>query len=115
MAESELTTEEFARWWREAGEHELRQLLLWRWDPIGVADYFPNTADEYDGYAAQVVQALRKGGGGGAIAAHLGNVERQSMDGPLTSPERLTYLGSLIRDWYENSQDSWADFGPMRR
>ena len=86
-----------------------------RRDPIGVADYFPNTADEYDGYAPQVVQALRKGGNARAIAAHLGDVERQSMDGPLTSPERLTYLGSLIRDWYANSQDAWSDFGPMRR
>jgi hypothetical protein len=115
MAEGELTTEEFARWWRETGEHELRQLLLWRWDPIGVADYFPNTADEYDGYAPQVVQVLRKGGEADAIAARLSEVERQSMDGPLTPPERLDHLGSLIRQWYENSQDSWSDFGPVRR
>jgi hypothetical protein len=97
MAEDHLTTEEFARWWREAGEHELRQLLLWRWDPISVADDFPNTADEYDGYAPQLVQALRHGGDADAIAAHLSDVERQSMGGPLTPPERLTYLGSLIR------------------
>ena len=111
----DLTTDEFARWWRETGEHELRQLLLWRWDPIGVADYFPSTADEYDGYAPQVVQLLRSGGRAEAVAAHLSDVERQSMDGPLTSPERLDYLGSLIREWYENSQSSWSDFGPVRR
>jgi hypothetical protein len=115
VAENELTTEEFARWWRETGEHELRQLLLWRWDPIGVADHFPNTADEYDGYAPQVVQQLRRGSDAAAIAAHLGGVQRQSMGGPLTSPERLAYLGSLIREWYENSQASWSDFGPTRR
>lgn len=46
MAADKLTTDEFARWWHETGEHELRQLLLWRWDPIGVADYFPNTVGE---------------------------------------------------------------------
>lgn len=115
MAPRELTTDEFARWWRETGEHELRQLLLWRWDPIGVVDYFPNTADEYDGYASQLVEVLRGGGDSEAIAAHLRDVERQTMDGPLTSSERLTYLGSLVRDWYENSQASWADFGPVRR
>jgi hypothetical protein len=115
MEENELTTEEFARWWRETGEHELRQLLLWRWDPIGVADYFPNTADEYDGYAPQLVQALRKGADADATAAHLRDVERQSMDGPLTSAEHLDYLGSLIREWYENSQHSWSQFGPVRR
>jgi hypothetical protein len=115
MAEDALTTEEFARWWRETGEHELRQLLLWRWDPIGVADYFPNSADEYDGYAPQVVQVLRQGGDAAAVAGHLLEVERQSMDGPLTPPQRLEYLGSLICDWYESSQNSWADFGPVRR
>ena len=115
MAEDELTADEFARWWRETGEHELRQLLLWRWDPIGVADYFPNTADEYDGYAPQVVQLLRAGGQADAIAAHLRDAERESMDGPLTSSERLDYLGSLIREWYENSLSSWLDFGPVRQ
>jgi hypothetical protein len=57
----QLTTEEFARWWKETGEHELRQILLWRRDPIGVADFFPNTAEEYDGYAPQIVQSLRNG------------------------------------------------------
>lgn len=115
MAQDGLTTEDFARWWRETGEHELRQVLLWRWDPVGVADYFPNTADEYDGYAAQLVQVLRKGGDADAVAAHLREVERQSMDGPITSPERLGYLGTLLCDWYESSQDSWSEFGPLRR
>lgn len=28
-----LTTEAFIRWWEETGEHELRQLLLWRVGP----------------------------------------------------------------------------------
>jgi hypothetical protein len=37
MAEEELTPAEFTRWRRETGERELGQLLLWRWDPIGVA------------------------------------------------------------------------------
>jgi hypothetical protein len=115
MAQSDLTSDAFARWWRETGEHELRQLLLWRWDPIGVADYFPNTADEYDGYAPQVVRLLRDGGDAAAVAAHLRDVERQSMGGQLTSPERLDYLGSLIREWYESSQSSWSDYGPVRR
>lgn len=115
MAEGELTTEEHARWWRETGEHELRQVLLWRWDPIGVADYFPNTADEYDGYAPQVVEVLRGGADAAAVAAHLRDVESAAMDGPFTSPERLGYLGSLLCSWYESSQASWSEFGPMRR
>jgi hypothetical protein len=43
VTDDALTTNEFARWWRETGEHELRQELLWSWDPLGVADPFPNT------------------------------------------------------------------------
>jgi len=56
-----LDADEFARWWKETGEHELRQILFWKWDPIGVSDIFPNTADDYDGYAPPIVSALRKG------------------------------------------------------
>lgn len=29
---------------------ELRQILYWRWDPIGVSDEFPLNAGEYDLY-----------------------------------------------------------------
>ena len=115
MAEKPLTTEAFARWWRETGEHELRQLLLWRWDPIGVADHFPNTADEYDDYASDVVQVLRDGGEADDVAEHLREIEREWMDGPLSPPDRLAYLGELIHEWYWNSQASWSDHGPLRR
>lgn len=115
MAGDELTTEEFGRWWRETGAYELQQLLLWRWDPIGVADDFPYTADEYDDYAPQVVQLLRRGGEGKALVDHLRTVEREAMDGPLTSRKRLGYLASFLSQWYQNSQASWREFGPVRR
>jgi hypothetical protein len=111
----DLTTEQFALWWKQTGEHELRQLLLWRWDPIGVADMFPNTADEYDGYAPQVIQLLRKGAQAEQLAAHLAAVERDAMGLSRGSPERLEHLGRLLLLWYENSQASWEDFGPVRR
>ncbi len=111
----DLTTEEFSRWWRETGEHELRQILLWRWDPIAVADYFPNTADEYDDYALPLAEVLRTGGDAKAVTAHLREVEHESMDGPLSSGERLQYVGEFIREWYENSVDSWSRYGPVRR
>jgi hypothetical protein len=51
-AEVEATTaEERQKWWRRSGQSQLRQLLYWRWDPIGVNDAFPSNHDEYDGYA----------------------------------------------------------------
>ncbi len=115
VAQDELTTDEFARWWRETGERELGQLLLWRWDPIGVADDFPYTAGEYDDYAPQIAQKLRAGADGKAVADHLRTVERDAMDGPFTRRKRLDYLASLLRQWYENSQASWREFGPLRR
>ena len=54
-----LTGPELVRWWAETGERELRQLLYWKWDPIGVNDSFPWAVDEYDGYAPQILSALR--------------------------------------------------------
>jgi hypothetical protein len=38
MAEGELKTEEFTRWWREPGEHELRQL----WNSPGLEAHRAN-------------------------------------------------------------------------
>lgn len=81
--EEALTSEQFAAWWKQTGEHELRQLLLWRWDPIGVAELFPNTADEYDGYAPQIVQILRRGGPAEELADHLAPSSEKPWASPL--------------------------------
>ena len=40
-----------------------------------MADSFPNPADEYDGYALQIVQILRRGGQAEELAGHLTAVE----------------------------------------
>jgi hypothetical protein len=37
-----LSPDQAERWADEAGFGELRQVLLWRWDPIGLAESFPN-------------------------------------------------------------------------
>lgn len=59
-----------AQWWDETGEYELRQILHWRWDPIGVSSVFPYAADEYDdyalpAYAISLSSGLRPDGVGG--------------------------------------------------
>jgi len=110
-----LSTEEFARWWKETGEHELRQILFWTWDPIGVYDAFPNTADEYDGYAPQVVQALRKGATEDEIAELLRSFEHDAMGLGRANPNGVHEVAQFLVHWFENSQDSWSDFGPLRR
>jgi hypothetical protein len=110
-----LSDEELTRWWEETGEHELRQVLLWRWDPIGVADSFPNTADEYDGYAPAVADLLRRGATDTEVAEHLETVERDSLGLAGSSPDRLAYLGELLTGWFAESVTSWARHGPVRR
>src|SRR3954469_17567813 len=97
-----LTAEQFAAWWRATGEHELRQVLLWRWDPLGVAEHFPNTADEYDGYAPQVVQALRKGASETELAEMLAGFEREAMGLSAPAATRLRPLAASLRLWFEN-------------
>ncbi len=110
---NDLTADEFARWWKETGEHELRQILFWRWDPVGVAHYFPNTADEYDDYAPQLVQLLRRGGTAEDVAGYLLRIEREQMG--LSQIGEVEDVAALIESWFGNSPDSWAQFGPMRR
>jgi hypothetical protein len=46
------------RWWESVGQDQLRQLLYWRWDPIGINSEFPNTNDEYDHYAEAMRELL---------------------------------------------------------
>jgi hypothetical protein len=109
---AELTRDEFARWWRETGAPELRQVLFWRWDPIGVSESFPHAADEYDGYAPGVVALLRAGAGEEDLADHLGFVERETMDLPMDDPERRVEVARLLAAWFANSVEAWRHRGP---
>jgi hypothetical protein len=105
----DLTREQFARWWRETGDSELRQVLFWRWDPIGVSDYFPNSTDEYDSYGPGVVALLRAGAGEEDVADHLGFVERETMGLPVDDPGRRAEVAELLTTWFANSVGSWLD------
>lgn len=109
-----------AQWWGETGEYELRQILHWRWDPIGIASVFPYAADEYDNYASMVVDGLRAGASAAEIARLLVNIEDDRIFGraPASAEEpvdRLRELGEAIVTWYETSQRRWTEFGPLAR
>ncbi|MGH2990908.1 MAG: putative bifunctional diguanylate cyclase/phosphodiesterase [Solirubrobacterales bacterium] len=104
---------EHARWWKQAGGWQLRQLLFWRWDPIGVADAFPATYDEYDGFARPLVRRLHDGVGKREVVAYLRSVERDQMGFP-PSDERdraLDAVAELIVDWYPESIERWREGG----
>lgn len=96
---------EHERWWRQAGSGELRQLLFWRWDPIGVADEFPLTAAEYDSYVEPLATLLRDGASAALLARHLGEIERDEM-GFEGRSDPLDVAELLLR-WYAESLDLW--------
>lgn len=109
-----------AQWWDETGEYELRQILHWRWDPIGVSSVFPDAADEYDDYAPMLLDALQARASAADIARLLATIEDDRIfDGaPVCTEEpadRLRELGDAIVGWYETSQRRWAEFGPLPR
>jgi hypothetical protein len=103
----DLTREEFARWWRDTGEDELRQILYWRWDPIGVSDSFPVAVDEYDNYGPGVVALLRGGASEEDMADHLGFVARETIGMPNDDPEARAEAAALLATWFSNSVAQW--------
>jgi len=104
-----LSEEQYARWVREEGFGELRQVLFWRWDPVGVEDAFPITADEYDDYARVLMSRLRKGAGEPQVAAYLLSVEREWMGRRFSDDAKLEALGERILDWFEESLSLWME------
>jgi hypothetical protein len=103
-----LPLEDHHRWWKEAGARELRQILLWRWDPIGAADYLPSTEDEYDSYLGGLVDLLRRAASVDEIAHYLHEIEIKQIELP-TSDDKRRYVAHLTRDWYPNSSAHWRN------
>ncbi len=56
---------------------ELRQILYWRWDPLGVSDSFPLNAGEYDRYADELLTRLEAGARDDSVTEYLERVERE--------------------------------------
>ena len=102
-----LSEEEHARWWKEAGGWQLRQLLYWQWDPIGVTDAFPWTYDEYDSYAGLLVTRLRNGADATEIARYLQDLAEGHMGLSGGSSEDAT--ARRIVDWYPSSIEWWRE------
>ena len=117
MAGLELEPKQWARWWAQAGERELRKILFWRWDPLGVADHFPSTEDEYDDYAPHVAALLRDDASLEAVAYYLATVERESMGVHETrrADVHRREVARFILEWYSESLGRWQEFGPSQR
>lgn len=106
-----LNEAEYAEWWQQTGLRELRQLLYWLWDPVGVADAFPATWDEYDQYAKVLLSRLRDDDSVAPIAQYLRSVERDSMGGHFNDDARLKFVAERVNAWYGESLDHWGHTG----
>jgi hypothetical protein len=112
-----LDDDALTRWWQETGESELRQILHWKWDPIGIAHAFPWAADEYDMYAPQLADSLKDGVNAEQVAEILLLIETHRMaltDSAAAAVTRRKVADSIV-EWYENSQERWRQFGPRPR
>lgn len=91
---------EFGQWWRTTGEHELRQLLFWVWDPIGLKDDFPATADQYDRYALEIATALASDMSTETLAALLQTIEQTRIG---VCSGRADAVAARLTVWYQDS------------
>jgi hypothetical protein len=110
-ARASLTDDQHAEWAHAAGFPQLRQVLLWQWDPIEIADVLPYTEDEYDTYVRVLLTRLREGAGASDVAAYLLAVEVEAMGGRYSDDAKLSALGEHIVEWHRKSTDHWLAFG----
>jgi hypothetical protein len=112
---AQLSLEDHARWWKEAGGWQLRQILFWRWDPIGVNDAFPAACDEYDSYAGPIVARLKEGASEDDLAGFLKQIESEQMGLGAGSPGRRARrrdVAQFIVEWYPASIAGWRRRDP---
>lgn len=99
----------FSEWWRGTGEAELRQILFWVWDPLGLNREFPDAADEYDKYALEILTALASEATPAALAALLGSIEQNRMG---LDPRPLNDDVSRLSRWHRRSVERYQSHLP---
>ena len=88
-----LRVETAGRAWL-AIQNRVRTVLNSNWDPIGVAD---EVADEYDSYIGSIYSMLRRSASPDEIAAHLLQIETDSMGlAGLSEDQRLKVARQLL-------------------
>jgi len=79
---------------REPVQSAIHRLLLYVWDPIGVANN-PEAQDKYDVYVAGVYHLLTNGAGPQEVADHLARLERDAIGVPVSSQRDATVARML--------------------
>ena len=93
---------EWLRWWRRRGRAELEEILLERWDPLGVRDD-PEQQDAYARWAVRIGIRLRHGVSAEEIFEFLELANRQF--GVRVNTRQLAATAMEIRRWYRREQD----------
>ncbi|MBB4663429.1 hypothetical protein [Conexibacter arvalis] len=111
--------DDLEEWWRGTGYDELRELLLWRWDPIGVAEWFPDAANEYHDFGRPIVRLLASRARADRLAEHLHEVARDHIgtgDPSVVHPSAETRRAAEeIVAWFPRSRHRWREFGTPAR
>lgn len=111
-----ITAEERQEWWTASGKSQLRQLLYWRWDPIGVNYAFPDNHDEYDRYADSM-RGLMVGDAdegeleAGVLRAVLRAQEAMGFEQKPGAEESRRGITEMILRWRYQSISTWKEFG----
>lgn len=110
------TAEDRKEWWAVSGQAQLRQLLFWLWDPIGVNGHFPNTLDEYDRYADAMRDLMVGDADEEALAAGVLQAARRAQaamgfENKQTAEEDRRNLTEMILGWRHDSIALWKEYG----
>jgi hypothetical protein len=115
----EGTAEERQEWWTATGRDELRQLLYWRWDPIGVNHEFPDTHREYDHYADSMRPLLVGDADEDELEAEVIRAVLRAQEAmgfehkPGAEADRLAVTRAIL-DWRRASFWLWKDYRRRR-
>ena len=96
---------EYERWWAERGAGELRELLFYEWDPIGLKDLADAPLDEYEHYAGTIARRLRAGTSDEELAAVLDGFRTEM--GLEPEQELPVAFARRLREWYSRSLAEW--------
>jgi hypothetical protein len=96
---------EHERWWADRGARELRELLFYEWDPIGLSKLADAPLDEYEHYAGTIARRLRAGTSDEELAAVLDGFRSEM--GLEPGAELPVDLARRLREWYSRSLAEW--------
>ncbi|NUT56309.1 MAG: hypothetical protein HOQ03_10035 [Thermoleophilia bacterium] len=93
---------EWLRWWRQGGRTALEEILLERWDPLGVGDD-PALRDTFARWAVRVGVRLRHGVSAEELFDLLAAANRRL--GVRVNERQIAAAAIEIRHWYRREQD----------